>query len=779
MSRSSRRTFLKQTAAGAALPWVMPGAGEPRERPAGAQDAAVAQTPASPAAGASAKPASPRGAVAGVHAGPALSPEAAAIPTCASLRSVEMPHVYGDLFNPPGLTNFLGCAQAALDIVGVRSLSFPPFAQGEQSTAVMASGELVTGVLYVDGEYFTAAKQPVAFAWQPDRVERRASYKGFDFDSTMIVPFDTQAAAVALRVRNSGRTARTVEIKLALRGGVSKSVTPWNAAYSPAEFDNGATVDRARGAVLFTAAHSAACAVQGSWPVADEVTASWLVYRLTLKPGQTWRCTFVIAMDEQPARAQETYDRLVRDFDGAAAAVRREWDAELAAVYTPGNDRYSGHLPLLVTTDEAVRRLYHMAAMTTIFFKRTSSHSVYGRTYVTLAPRYWQTTTFLWDISLSSMLLAQLDPATLRAMIENWMQMDVHKHVGSEYLTGAGVGPWYSVNDFAMCRMSREYLRWTGDRAWLDREVGGVKVIDRLVSYATHWRALDVNGHGLADYGGVLNLLEAVSNYVHEVAGLNAANVFNLRFAADLLEARGDAASAQQAGALRDEARQLIARVLDLYVAGEGTWSCQLPDGSRQVVRHCYDFGTVLWAIGADLDDTRKREMVRFFQAELQSPAWMRALSTRDLDVTFSIRPDHQWTGAYCAWPAIALSALYRAGQPDVAHKWIAGLANSTRQGPIAQAHFAETAVPPEAGGGARKAPSDQPYINDWACVAGGAYLEPIIDSLFGIDAGLFGAITSHPQFARFDPKAELRNLRYQGKNYIATRDSVRLAERA
>jgi hypothetical protein len=775
MSRSSRRSFLKQTAAGAALPWVMPLPGDAREQqPGGGQDAAAAQAPTSPAAGAPAEAASPRAAAA--QARPTLSPEAAAIPTCASLRSVEMPHVYGDLFNPPGLTNFHGCAQAALDIVGVRSLSFPPFAQGEQSTAVMASGELVTGVLYVDGEYFTAAKQPVAFAWQPDRVERRASYKGLDLDSTMIVPFDTQAVAVAFRVRNSARTARKVEIKLALRGGVSKSVTPWNAAYSPAEFDNTPTVDRERGAVLFTAAHSTACAVQGAWPVADEVSASWLVYRLELKPGQTWQCTFVVAIDEQAGRARETYDRLVRDFDGAAAAVRREWDAELSAVYTPGNGRYSGHLPLLVTSDDDVRRLYHMAAMTTIFFKRTTPHSVYGRTYVTLAPRYWQTTTFLWDISLSSMLLAQLDPAALRAMIETWMQMDVHKHVGSEYLTGAGVGPWYSVNDFAMCRMAREYLRWTGDRAWLDREVGGVKVIDRLVSYATHWRALDVNGHGLADYGGVLNLLEAVSNYVHEVAGLNAANVFNLRFAADLLDARGDAT---QAGALRGDARQLIARVLDLYVAGEGTWSCQLPDGSRQVVRHCYDFGTVLWAIGADLDDVRKREMVRFFQAELQTPAWMRALSTRDLDVTFSIRPDHQWTGAYCAWPAIALSALYRAGRPDAALAWIAGLAKSTRQGPIAQAHFAETAVPAEAGGGARKAPSDQPYINDWACVAGGAYLEPIVDSLFGIDAGLFGSITAHPQFARFDPKAELRNLRYQGKDYIATRDGVRPSSRA
>jgi len=90
-------------------------------------------------------------------------------------------------------------------------------------------------------------------------------------------------------------------------------------------------------------------------------------------------------------------------------------------------------------------------------------------------------------------------------------------------------------------------------------------------------------------------------------------------------------------------------------------------------------------------------------------------------------------------------------------------------QGPIAQAHFAETAVTPEAGGGARKAPSDQPYINDWACVSGCAYLEPILESIFGVQAGLFGKIDAKPDFGAFDSRAELRGLRYQGKEYVAT----------
>ena len=696
------------------------------------------------------------------------------IPTVETLRTVTMPHRFGDLFNPPGLTNQWGCAQAAMDVTAIRSVAFPPFAQGEMNTAALGSGgELLTCVLYVDGEYFAATKTEIGFVWQPDRIERRTQYRGLELSSVMIVPFKQMSVAVSLTVENKQKTRRRTEIKFALNGGVTKSVAPWNAAYSPGEFDNKRTVDSTRGAVLCKSVRTEAYSLQGAWPLPTDVLPSWLVYHFDLAPGEKRSITFVNALAESADEAQTNYDKLVRDFAGAAADVRDEWNAQLQAAFTPGNHRFSGYVPTLVTSDESVRRLYHSAVMSALFFRRTTPHSVYGTTYVTLAPRYWETTTFLWDISLSAMLLALLDPLILRRMIETWMQLDVYKHFGTEFLTGSGVGPWYSVNDFAMCRMAREYLRWTGDHAWLDKEVAGQKVIDRLVTYAEHWRELDTNKHGLADYGGVSNLLEAVSSYVHEVAGLNAANVYNLRFAADLLERRG---ASQKANALRVEAQQLSRQLLELYVPGKGIWRCRLPDGSMNEVRHCYDFGTVLITIGDTLNKQVKSEMVRFFREELQTPMWMRALSTRDLDVTFSIRPDHQWTGAYAAWPSLALSALFVAGERDVAFKWIKGLAETAKQGPIAQAHFAETAVAPEAGGGARKAPSDQPYINDWACVSGCAYLEPVIENLFGIQAGLFGTIEAQPAFGLFDAKAELLNINYQGKTYVATQHGVKPA---
>src|SRR5215213_161912 len=112
------------------------------------------------------------------------------IPTCESMRSVTMTHKFLDLYAWPELTNQWGCAQAAMDVTAVRSIAFPPFAQGEMNVAPLgAGGELLTGVMYVDGEYFTSTKTPIEFVWQPDRVERRSLYKGLELKSTTIVPF--------------------------------------------------------------------------------------------------------------------------------------------------------------------------------------------------------------------------------------------------------------------------------------------------------------------------------------------------------------------------------------------------------------------------------------------------------------------------------------------------------------------------------------------------------------------------------------------------------------
>ena len=330
---------------------------------------------------------------------------------------------------------------------------------------------------------------------------------------------------------------------------------------------------------------------------------------------------------------------------------------------------------------------------------------------------------------------ALLDPDAMRRQLGHWITSDTHTLFGTSSLTGGPVGQWYSVNDYAMTRLVRDYVRFTGDAAFLDERAGRRPQRARpppLLGAA--WQGLR-RSSTLADYGEIENLLECVSSYTHEVASFNAANVWNLRVTADVLESRGDVAGAAE---LRAEADELVAAVLELYLPGEGFFAAGQPDGTKLPVRHCYDFNIVGTTIPEDLDETTRREMVDFFQRELQTPEWLRALSPWDPDASYSVRPDHQWNGAYTAWPADAARALVALGEPKVALDWLPGLARTANQGPPGQAHFVAEAQP-LLSGGARKAPPQLPYINDWACSSSGAYVALVIESLFGAAPGIDG----------------------------------------
>jgi hypothetical protein len=345
----------------------------------------------------------------------------------------------------------------------------------------------------------------------------------------------------------------------------------------------------------------------------------------SLAPGAKQIVYYINAIGGNAHDALATYQRIAAAPERTIADARENWNRELAAVFTPGNDRYSGSLPELDTADRDITRIYHTGILGVISFKRDTPFSVIGRAYDTLMPKWWQTVTFIWDYSLSSLVHALLDPDVLRKYLHHWMKSDIHTHFGTEYMTGSAVGPWYSVNDFAM--VDSRGVSPDRQEEWLRENVAGRPVPDYLTGYATNWKRFR-QPSGLADYGGLLNLLECVSTYVHQVASLNAGNVFSLRTVAELQDLAGNGAQGQ---ALRAEAQVLLGNILPLYNAGKGSWSARFPDGSLVDVRHCYDFFTVMNTIGDDLTSQQRNEMVAFFQREFQADTWMHALSCDDV----------------------------------------------------------------------------------------------------------------------------------------------------
>ncbi len=686
-------------------------------------------------------------------------------PTLDDLKSARLTYRPGDLFNPPALTNFIGSLQTGTCVSAIQHLTFPPFSQGDT----------VIGALTVNGVGVSAAGVPVSYVWRPDRVVRQVELGSLEIKSTTVMAVRGAGVTVRIDVKNGADELQDVVLRIRTGAGVIQSKNGWHTPYSPKEgaaisvtpwegtpppetlVENVRTALPDGDGILYTSRTSNACSLQGVSPKPTTTYRSWFEYEFQLSPGEQRRLYYFVGLGAAPEKVKQQFKVWKDNPDGSIEAAERDWAEELSAVFTPGNDRYSGWLPTLTCSDPAVEKIYLTAILGVVYHKRLGTNSAYGQTFVTLMPRYWVTTSFINDWSMSAWLLAMLDPDVVRKQVELWLGRDIYSHFGTEYVSGSNSGNWYSCNDFAMLRLISAYVRVTGNREWLSTLVAGETVLDHCRKLAHHYRSLG-DGTGLADYGDRNSLLEAVGSYTNVVASLNATNVWNLRELAWLEEVAGfDGKSAS----LLSGAQQIVTSLLTLYVPAAGYWNVRHPDGGLVPVRHAWDFVHTLNFLDDDLVPEQVEEMIQFFEEELLSPSWMAALSPLDEDVSFSLRPDHQWNGSWPGWVALAASALVKHGRQDILARWIPGLARSAGQGPYSQAHFVEHAAPTVAGG-ARKAPTEWPYITDWATMCVGGFFELVVLHLFGLR---FEAdeITSTPNVALPGFEATLENVPFHG----------------
>jgi len=373
------------------------------------------------------------------------------------------------------------------------------------------------------------------------------------------------------------------------------------------------------------------------------------------------------------------------EFDG----FKKCWEQRWADTFTLGNKHFSGSLPVLVTDNAALKRNYYMGIVTMLELERTQ-FPVHPRSFITSGERA-SGTQFYWDASMQSTVWALLEPAGMKATLRRWLvqnprsgqviyltqtngfDAEVHDHI-----TG------YAFNACTIFKTALDYLRVTGDTAFLDEKLeDGKTVLQRMDEMATDWKTLVRPGSPLADYGENQNLLECAPAYIGRVSSCNAQNVWMMRQAAALQGLEGHAARARE---LRDDAEKFLPAVLSLYKSGDGVWYGLHNDGRRVELRHCVDYIYVGNALANDLAPDMRREMTDFVKRELLMRDWMRAMSLKDAAAAVSDRPDHGPMGAYDGWPALTVGTMWRLGFPGGAFDFYCRTAEVTKEGPFAQA---------------------------------------------------------------------------------------------
>ena len=571
----------------------------------------------------------------------------------------------------PSLHNFHGALLTNRDLLSVSWLVAPPFSQAYHSGTLS-----INGTIHEADEFRGSAYQAL----------RRKRTAEFEVETATRMVFEEAGVLFRIKLRNVTDAEQEVNLRIDLVGIVSKFEDGWDWFYrlptfprddaarhistaafrlmeacrdrigpipndvekfiSPLSRQFRAELRENEPVLLVrdtgTAARTAFAFTQPPErlePVGNQGYANW---RMTLAPGETMTLEYVMAIGDDEREVIASARRWAKGFGTVFAQAKARWQNRFEDAFTPGNGHFSGHLPVLLTSDEKLRRVYYTGALTLLMVHRTNM-PIHNRVYLTGSPRLGATVMFYWDTSMWSTVFALLDPATMKQHLTGWLKLDVDRYFAQDFYSGTGVGFRYSASSLAIFRMLEVYLRVTGDTEFLHEQVNGRTILQHMDDLAMSWKKRVREGDVLADFGTAGELLECVPTYIHRVPSLNAGSVWMMRTVAAAYEQLGDHRRAED---LRREADRLAAAVLGLYASGKGYWYSLHRDGSRVEMRHCYDFLTVGDFMTADLSAEMGDEMVAFVERELLTKNWMRAQSLSDVAAAYSDRADHGPFGA-------------------------------------------------------------------------------------------------------------------------------------
>lgn len=257
------------------------------------------------------------------------------IPTVDDLCSTPMVHKQGDVFNPPGLTNFLGTVQTDVDLTGIMNMNFPPYSCGNGKT----------GALYIDGIYFASTGNRVTTTWYPHKIVRSAFHCGLEYITETVLKTGGTAALVKITVKNPSCNSRVTELRLGLHGAVVRKDSAWRDAAVPRGEENGRTLEPSLGGFIYQAPEGDAFLIQGVYPAPERIDGRGITSRVEVSPGREKSIYFCVSLGGTRDEAEALHTRTIQRGDEVIGEAGEEWNRELTAVFTPATTGTQGTSP--------------------------------------------------------------------------------------------------------------------------------------------------------------------------------------------------------------------------------------------------------------------------------------------------------------------------------------------------------------------------------------------------------------------------------------------------
>jgi hypothetical protein len=406
----------------------------------------------------------------------------------------------------------------------------------------------------------------------------------------------------------------------------------------------------------------------------------------------------------------------------------------------------SERLPRISTASKPLDDLYYRSVLSVLDTR-------WERENFSVRPFYavgtW-TFTIAWDTSYASELLALLDPEGLRDAFLNFVRAGL---LTCTYIPWNGkAGEFaYAQDPFAKMRVLQDYLRQTGDTAFLDRVENGASVYEWMKRAARELRKQRARPDGLLDFGSNSNnVLEMRSDgYEHMVAATNGLAEEYFRQLADWGRARHDPEAEQFA----EWVAQLQKALNDQLWNEQAGWFDNLfPDGSHHLVMSYHQFdilGTPL------LSERQSRRMISHLaDGEFLGPYGMYSVAKSDTVHWDWMDEDWGGGGQYTGMPLRIAETLYGMGYPELGWNILARCARWTERYPyLPQDAFTDFIGDLDE--------EDMPLE-----IAAGSGAQAILFGVFGLRPAVDGSLEISPAYHAELGEARMTGYHFRGHTY-------------
>ena len=463
--------------------------------------------------------------------------------------------------------------------------------------------------------------------------------------------------------------------------------------------------------------------------------AGW-AWEIPARSKQTARFAIVPqAADARPPAplAPDIAQRMARA--DQALRARLEWAAK--------------QLPMISTADKSLNELYDRCILSVL-------ESRWERENFVVKPFYavgtW-TFTIPWDTSYASEVLAILDPEGLREAFLTYVRAGLLKSSWVPW-NGKANDYWYAQNPFAEMQILLDYLRQTGDLAFLDRTEQGATVLEWMKRMGRELVKRYGRPDGLLDFGaGSEKMLEIrTDGYQHVVAACNGMAAEYFRQVAEWCRARHDPEAAQ----FDQWAAQLEKSMNEELWNEQAGWFDNLyPDGRRHEVwsYHLFDILEARFLS----EEQRRRLISHLAEAEFLGPFGMYSISK--LDRTHWDLEDVDWGGGgqYTGMPLRIAESMYRLGHPELGWNILARCTRWSGSFPyIPQEMFTDFLRSPEV--------VEMPLE-----IAAGSGVQAVLFGIFGLRPEVDGTLEISPSYHAELGEARMTSYRFRGHSYDVT----------